>query len=303
MFDTPILYLIFNRPDLTEITFPYICKVKPKKLFIAADGPRFDNNYDELNCKLVREYVLSKIDWDCEVNTLFRYENLGCGKAVSSAISWFFTHVDYGIILEDDCVPNNSFFYFCEQLLIKFKNNNRISHISGCNFQIAHKHGKHDYFFSNYSLIWGWATWKRSWMDYDFEMKDFDLFYKKFKNKKLISYDLYSNVLNKNIDTWDVQWQYSLLKNKKITIQPKINLINNIGFSNSATHTNQKKPYFLSISEFGELDTILDHPKNIKINWIADYFTAYRVFNLKQNKLIKICINKYYKYILKRFTN
>jgi hypothetical protein len=303
MFETPILYLIFNRLDLTEITFSSICKIKPKKLFIAADGPRLGNINDEINCKLVREYVISKIDWDCEVITLFREKNLGCGKGVSSAISWFFEQVDYGIILEDDCVPNNSFFYFCEQLLLKYKYNDRISHISGCNFQIGYKHDKNDYFFSNYSFIWGWATWKRSWIDYDFEMKNFESFFKKFRYKNLISYDFYLNVKNKTIDTWDVQWQYSLLKNKKISIQPRLNLIRNIGFSDSATHTNCKEPHFLKISEYGDLDKNLIHPNEISINWIADYFTAFRIYKLKQNKLIKIFINKYYNYFLKNINH
>jgi len=300
MFETPILYLIFNRPDLTEISFQSICSIKPKKLFIAADGPRIDNKLDEINCNLVREFVISKIDWDCDLKILFREENLGCGKAVSFAISWFFDQVEYGIILEDDCVPFNSFFNFCEQLLIKYKNNDRICHISGCNFQIGHIHNKNDYFFSNYSFIWGWATWKRSWIHYDFDMIDFESFYKGFKNKNLISYDFYLSVKNKTIDTWDVQWQYALLKNNKISIQPKLNLIKNIGFLNNATHTNCPEPYFLKISAYGDLDNKLIHPKKIFINWIADYFTAYRIYNLKQNRVINIIINKYFKYFLKK---
>jgi hypothetical protein len=196
MFETPILYLIFNRPDLTKITFPSICTVKPKKLFIAADGPRIDNQNDELNCKLVREFVLSKIDWDCEIHTLFREKNLGCGKAVSSAISWFFNHVDKGIILEDDCLPNESFFFFSQNLLIKYENNPRINHISGFNFQLGYQHDKNDYFFSNYTLIWGWATWKRSWINYDFDMKDFEIFYRSCNYKNLFSKSLYFDVKN-----------------------------------------------------------------------------------------------------------
>jgi hypothetical protein len=300
MFETPILYLIFNRPELTEITFPSICSIKPKKLFIAADGPRIDNQYDEFNCKHVREFVLSKIDWNCEVHTLFREKNLGCGKAVSSAISWFFNHVDKGIILEDDCLPNKSFFYFSQNLLIKYQNNPKINHISGFNFQLGYRHNKNDYFFSNYTLIWGWATWKRSWINYDFDMTDFDIFYSSYKYKNLFSQSLYLEVKNKIIDTWDVQWQYVNIKNKFIAIQPKFSLIRNIGFSKNATHTQGKEPYFLKITEYGELKENLTHPVIIKINWIADFFTAYRVYNLKQIRLVRVLINNYYKYFLKR---
>jgi hypothetical protein len=300
MFNTPILYLIFNRTDLTEITFSSICKIKPKKLFIAADGPRFGNVNDEINCKLVREYVLSKIDWDCEVNTLFREKNLGCGIAVSSAISWFFTNVEAGIILEDDCLPNESFFYFCENLLLKYNDDLRINHISGFNFQLGYRHKKIDYFFSNYTIIWGWATWKRSWVNYDFNMIDFEFFYIYFKNKNLISHSLFLDVKNKIIDTWDIQWQYINLKNKNISIQPNISLVRNIGFSKNATHTYDKEPYFLKITEYGELKNNLNHPSIIKINWLADFFTAYRVYNLNQLKIVKVLINNYYKYLLKR---
>lgn len=300
MFETPILYLIFNRLNLTKITFPSICNLKPNKLFIAADGPRTNNKYDELNCKLVRDYVLSKIDWNCEVNILFRDENLGCGKGVSSAISWFFSHVDKGIILEDDCLPNESFFYFCENLLVKYQNNERINHISGFNFQIGYQHNTNDYFFSNYTLIWGWATWKRSWMFYDFDMKDFESFYSSFKFKNLISKSLYFDVKNKIIDTWDIQWQYINLKNKNISIQPRTSLIRNIGFSKNATHTYDKEPYFLKLTEYGQLPKILNHPPKIKINWIGDFFTAYRIYNLNQYKFLKVLINNYYKFFLNR---
>jgi hypothetical protein len=300
MFETPILYLIFNRPEFTEITFPSICSIKPKKLFIAADGPRIDNKLDEINCNLVREFVISKIDWNCEVHTLFREKNLGCGKAVSSAISWFFNHVDKGIILEDDCLPNKSFFYFSQNLLIKYQNSPIINHISGFNFQLGYRHNKNDYFFSNYTLIWGWATWKRSWINYDFDMTDFDIFYRSYKYKNLFSHSLYLDVKNKIIDTWDVQWQYVNIKNKFIAIQPKFSLIRNIGFSKNATHTHGKEPYFLKITEYGELKENINHPVNIKINWIADFFTAYRVYNLKQIRLVRVLINNYYKYLLNR---
>ena len=159
MFNTPILFLIFNRPEVTFAVFEQIQKIQPKYLFIAADGPR---NYKENElCKATRD-VVQKIDWDCELKTLFRNENLGCAKNVSSAIKWFFDHVEKGIILEDDCYPDLSFFSFCEELLNYYDNNDRIMAISGFNAQLGIKRTKHSYFFAEIPLVWGWATWRKA---------------------------------------------------------------------------------------------------------------------------------------------
>ena len=245
MFETPILFLIFNRPDLTEITFPSICNIKPKKLFIAADGPRTGNEYDELNCKIARQYVLSKIDWDCEVQTLFRDKNLGCGKAVSSAISWFFSHVDEGIILEDDCLPDESFFKFCSILLGRYKNDEKIMHIGGNNFQFGIKRGDGDYYYSILGHIWGWATWRRAWKHYEFNLSTAktiseNLFSQAFnQNDLFISYykGIFLEVADNKIDTWDYQWLYTIIRKNGLAICPNVNLVKNIGFSLDATHT------------------------------------------------------------------
>lgn len=273
MFNTPILYLIFNRPDLTEITFEPICKIKPKQLFIAADGPRKGNTYDEMNCMIARKYVLSKIDWDCEIRTLFRDENLGCGIAVSSAITWFFETVDSGIILEDDCFANNSFFYFCENLLIKYHKNNYITHIAGHNQQCGYIRDLSDYYFSRFSNIWGWATWKRAWENYDFNGIKLDTLMKHPKSY-LFPKSLIIDYVNNNIDTWDIQWIYYNFINNNFSIIPKINLIDNLGFNSQATHTNFIKPGYFNKSFSGEFDFPLKHPKKLKFNTIADEFTA-----------------------------
>ena len=134
-FSTPILFLIFNRPDVTKCVFEEIRKQKPQYLYLAADGPRANKPGEYEKCILAREVVLEGIDWNCELKTLYRDENLGCGKAVSEAITWFFEHVEEGIILEDDCLPNNSFFTFCSELLDRFRTTDKIMHISGNNFQ------------------------------------------------------------------------------------------------------------------------------------------------------------------------
>lgn len=163
VFNSAILLLIFNRLDTTQLVFEAIQKVKPPRLYIASDGARIDKLSEDSLVGDVRNYVINNIDWDCEVKTLFREENLGCKLAVSGAISWFFQNEGHGIILEDDCLPDHSFFRFCEEMLLKYSDDERIGMISGDNFQFGGSQVEDSYYFSRYPHIWGWATWKRAW--------------------------------------------------------------------------------------------------------------------------------------------
>ena len=273
MFETPILYLIFNRPDLTEITFLSICNIKPKKLFIAADGPRTGNQDDELNCMIARQYVLSKIDWDCEVQTLFRDANLGCGIAVSSAISWFFSHVEKGIILEDDCLPDLSFFNYCENLLDYYYHDDEVMSISGTNLLgNTSRKNKESYFWS-FGGIWGWATWRRAWINFDFNMSKLSQVPIQEKLRKSLFtdgwynhyYTMFIETSIGKIDTWDAQWFFSILINNGISINPRVNLVKNIGFGASATHTKNDKDKFGS-STIKQIIFPLIHPCHKKID-------------------------------------
>lgn len=171
---SPVLFLVFNRPESTKRVFEQIRKGKPDQLFIAADGPRKDKVYEQELCRQTREILL--IDWDCDLKTLYREENLGCGKAVFSAIDWFFSHVSQGIILEDDCLPQADFFRFCDETLDKYVDNDQILEISGTNLQGGTVIGDGSYYFSRYGGIWGWATWSRAWNKYDFNMTGLDEF-------------------------------------------------------------------------------------------------------------------------------
>jgi len=167
---TPVLFMIFNRPDTTQKVLEAIRKVKPTKLYIAADGPRPNVKADIEKCKEARA-IASGVDWDCTVTKLFREENFGCGKGPSSAMTWFFEQEEEGIILEDDCVPSSSFFFFCADLLERYRYDTRVMQIGGTNFENEKVRGKeYSYFFSNMIYIWGWATWKRAWKLYDYEM-------------------------------------------------------------------------------------------------------------------------------------
>ena len=248
MFKIPVLFLIFNRPENTKIVFNAIKKIKPKKLYIAADGPRLNIQSDIHNCHVTRKIALN-IDWDCNLRTLFRDSNLGCGRAISEAINWFFNNEEYGIILEDDCVPCKSFFHFCKELLLKYELNERIMHINGNNFNLPLKNLSQDdksysYYFGSFAQVWGWASWKRAWNKYDFNIRSWTD--KRVRRKLIhtfpnlwsylersISFDM---VQNGKIDTWDYQWQYAVLVNDGLAIVPKHNLVTNIGYGNDSTH-------------------------------------------------------------------
>lgn len=240
---SPILFLIFNRPKETQILFNAIKEAKPNKLYVAADGPR-NNGKDELVCKEVKD-ILKQIDWDCELITLFRKENLGCGRAVSSAITWFFENEKEGIILEDDCLPSSDFFRFCDSMLEKYREDSRIGHICGTNFQDGIKRGKGDYYYSSLVNVWGWASWRRVWQNYDFDMINLETAYDysfldKVNRNNVIQkfiYQTFQNTKKGLIDTWDYQYFYSNLVQSYISIIPNYNMISNIGFSGEATHT------------------------------------------------------------------
>jgi hypothetical protein len=187
---------------------------------------------------------LESIDWDCEVKTLFREENLGCGKAVSTAINWFFENEESGIILEDDTVPDQTYFQFCEEMLTKYKDDDRIAMVAGCN--LADKESNSDtYYFSKYAQIWGWATWRRAWSGYDYgislwsKLRNTDFIYSVYPENYIANAfkSIFDKISDNLIDTWDYQWLFHNLINDRKTIVPCCNLVSNIGFSKDATHT------------------------------------------------------------------
>lgn len=261
MFKTPILFIVFNRIENTIKVFNEIKKRKPKKLFIAADGPRPDKEGEKQKCDFVRHYVVTNIDWDCEVKTLFRNENLGCGRGPASAIDWFFENVDRGIILEDDCLPNKSFFTFCALMLEKFENRPEIMHISGNNFQLSNI-GTECFYLSKLPHTWGWATWKRAWSNYDFLLNNFNelntLNYFDYPSIDSYWFDIFKCTKKEmHLHVWDYQWVYTLFVNNAYCIAPQQNLVVNIGFGEDSTHTSEKN---------GFLSNLKNYEMEIKIN-------------------------------------
>ncbi len=253
-FTTPVLFLIFRRKSVAVKSFEAIKKIKPVSLFIAADGGR--NVAEHERCKSVRDAVLDMIDWDCKVETLFRDINLGCREAVSSAITWFFNHVNEGVILEEDCYANQSFFEYCEVLLNKYRNDNRVMSIAGTNFQNGIKRGDADYYFSSLGDCWGWATWKRAWALYDNDMTHYIEFKNNyflnavlpFEHMRLYWADILEKVYRGEVSSWATIWVYSIWINNGLCIKPNKNLISNIGFDSESTHCADPKSPFANVA-------------------------------------------------------
>ncbi len=242
--NTAVLFLVFNRPDTTRQVFEAIRQAKPPRLYVAADGPRPNRPAEDERCEEVRR-IATNVDWPCEVKTLFREANLGCKMGVTGGINWFFEHEEEGIILEDDCLPDLSFFWFCEGLLAHYRQDSRIGMIGGTRMADAVYEGDASYSYSRLVQIWGWATWRRAWLKYDLEMNKWPLF-KKMKGFDSFGVDkgvakylaaTYQRAFEKKVDTWDYQWSFTCVSEAMLTIFPKNNLIKNIGFGVDATHT------------------------------------------------------------------
>jgi len=288
--DTPILFLIFNRPDVTAQVFSAIAKVKPKKMYIAADGPRSDKDGEKEKCLQTRE-IIDQIDWDCDVKTLLRSENLGCKIAVSSAIDWFFEYVEFGIILEDDCLPSESFFSFCSEMLVRYRNDSRVVMVSGQNYESGVQYGDGDYYFSKIMNIWGWATWRRAWCVFDSEMTslpDFvvsgkaDSLYKNHDLKLFWVVRFVRTYLGR-YNTWDYSWVYSVARIKGISIRPKVNMITNIGDGLDATHGVDSSGKYNNMPRF-EL-TKIKHPGSMEVSEDADEYVYRYIYDVWLNSI------------------
>lgn len=307
-FETPILFLIFNRPNTTHEVFGQIRKLSPKRLYIASDGPRADVAGEKEKCELTRK-IVADIDWHCEVKTLYRDENLGCGLAVSSAITWFFDQVEEGIILEDDCFPDLSFFPYCEELLSKYRHTERIKLISGNNFQGGKTWGTGSYYFSQYPEIWGWASWRRVWKEYDYEIRDLAQTFASDHTAKAYSsntekeywYSKFQLTVDGLADTWDYQLTYAILKNKGLAISPQVNLVKNIGIEENATH-HSLKDSFKNLT-LNSIRFPLAHPEIIP-NKKADARSFDRIYKHSFSRMFRLLrengIINFFRYYLKQ---
>lgn len=299
---TPVVFIIFNRPEVTKLVFEEIRKARPKTLMVIADGPRLDKAGEAYKCNVVRS-IIDSVDWDCNVIKNYSDINLGCGKRVASGLNWVFEMVEEAIILEDDCLPHQSFFPFCQELLERYRYDNRIMTISGDNFQFGRKRTLDSYYFSRYVHVWGWATWRRVWKSYDFnmqlwpQMRDgkwlFDIFgsmevdLANYEQKAKILggvkavkswYQKLERTYNGNIDTWDYQLLFQCLLQSGLHIIPNVNLVSNIGFTPEGTHTKNSKSYFANVPLEAMEFPLRHSPYMIRDAW-ADEFTQWMLYS------------------------
>lgn len=299
--DVPVLFLTFNRLETTRRVFEQIKQQKPTQLFLASDGPRFSVTGEADVVHSVRRFLLDSIDWRCEVHTLFRSENLGNGLAVSSAVSWFFDQVEYGIILEDDCLPSDSFFKYARELLLHYKNETSVMHISGYNPLDISLKGTDSYYFTKIQQCWGWASWRRAWKNFSFnisadECKKF-VHSRKFKQffphseERRYWKRLFKEMSKTKADVWDSQWEFAIADNMGFCINPCRNLVSNIGLSNEEQYSNNIISNCNNILRY-EI-TEINHPEEIILN---NEFTD-RI----SEEYFNIPVKHIFKYYLRRF--
>lgn len=244
MYDIPILFVFFNRKDIALQTFQKIKAIRPASLYLAQDGPRESRGREEaLMVEDIRHSIMNEIDWECDVHTLFREINLGCSEGVKTAVDWLFENDEKGIVLEDDCIVNSSFFRYMQEMLELYKDDQRIGMVAGSNL-VKGFHPRFSYHFSRFKSCWGWATWRRAWKNMDMEMswrnehlKDVinnSGFNGQYKSKWLFQLKC---IDNDYVSAWDWQWYFTLASQNQLCIYPAVNLVTNIGNDSEATHT------------------------------------------------------------------
>lgn len=284
---SPVLFIVFNRPAVTQRVFQAIRDAKPDRLYMAGDGPRADKEGEGELCRQAR-HVATQIDWPCQLFTRFQPSNLGCKDAVTSAISWFFENEAEGIILEDDCLPVADFFRFCDALLARYRDDTRVRHISGDNFQFGRKRSVNSYYFSRMTHIWGWATWRRVWADYDKDLSPYGLADIRHALSQVYSQTILvdewmqviEKVKNNEIDTWDYQLGIINFMQNGLCAMPNVNLVSNMGCGEGATHThNGNNPNaMLPAGALGELT----HPACFVPAHEADLFTLENSYGIAE---------------------
>jgi hypothetical protein len=280
--DTPVGFVLFNRPDLTQQVFRTIAEMEPRILFLAADGPRHEGEADL--CQRTRA-IVERIDWPCEVYRDFSDVNLGCGRRLASSFDWIFSKVDRAIMLEDDTLPHPSFFRFCEALLDRYADDERVMHISGDNFQYGRRRTEYSYYFSKFTQTWGWATWRRAWRHFDFAMRGWPEF-KASGIMETICRDpveraYFSDFFDRlyaepeRHDGYSTRWLFACWAQGALSIAPSVNLVSNIGFGGTATHTRGDAEWArLPTQDIGPLR----HPPFMGAHHAADAFMFNEVF-------------------------
>ena len=300
---SPVLFIVFNRPDTTLITLEAISKAKPRKLYVACDGPRPDRPDDFVNVNMVKE-IVQNLSWECEVSYKFNETNLGVGRAPAEAISWFFDLEEDGIVLEDDCIASQSFFVFCESMLKKYKNDDRIMSVAGTNICKNVKYDS-DYVYTNFPLMWGWATWRRAWKMHDTKMLDWPDVKARGSFSRLdkdrwkfhpVHVEFFTKTYESLTPNWDHQWIFAHWNKSGLAVISSKNLVSNVGFDEAASHFStdhlgrgnltchhHMPPY----SAPAVLEEHAATDKYISKNWFSATYFYYLKISLLRVKLIK----------------
>lgn len=284
--NVPVLLIIFNRPDTTQKVFQAIARARPTQLFIAADGPRQDKAGEAEACAMARG-IVKQVNWPCELKTNFSDINLGCGRHPANAITWVFNHVDRAVILEDDCVPHETFFQFCSELLEQYYDDPRIMQIASNNWHFRKRPTQYSYFFSRHIIAAGaWATWRRAWAHYDITIKDWPSYRQTRWLQEIVEhpvamahfhalFDWVFQTSGDN-DVWDCQWTFACWAQQALSILPSVTLASNIGFGHpKATHTTSASDSLAMLTGFLKIKPMkfpLNHPTEVKRLTEADRF-------------------------------
>ncbi|MBC8065707.1 MAG: glycosyltransferase family 2 protein [Chlorobia bacterium] len=281
--ETAVMMIVFNRPEQTRQVFQRIREAKPKRLYIAADGPR-PGRPDDIDSTSETRKIAQLVDWPCEVKTLFRDSNLGCKTAIKTGLDWFFEQEEEGIVLEDDCVPDPTFFRFASEMLDKYRNDDRIATIAGTNYLLGSQDFEASYYFTKYLFVWGWASWRRVWKDYDFHIRQWPKFrdegrlHRVFPNRRSLKYwtMVFDLTHDETLNAYDYQFFFSQMINNRMSIVPAKNLISNIGWGAESTNTANRNPE-MGMQTF-PMGFPLKHPIFFVPDETADQFTEELMF-------------------------
>lgn len=287
--ETPVLLIAYRRASTTRTVIQSLRAVQPRKLYFSVNGPNPANAGEEAQCQSVRE-LADEIDWDCQVEKLFRKEHLSARDSIAGGITWFFANVEEGIVLEDDCICDPSFFFFARELLERYRDDPRIMQIGATNFAPRAFSGPASYGFSNFAYIWGWASWRRAWSKCDLEMSSFGnddverILKSRFTRAEDISHwrVLYRYLRSGNLNTWDGQWNFSVFRHQGLSIMPRVNLVHNIGFGELSTNTTTLTTA-VGDMQLGSLDWPLVHPDVIEVDRASDEAVSDTVFGVRKS--------------------
>jgi hypothetical protein len=275
---SPVALFLFKRPDTTARVLDAIRAARPPLLLVIADGPRTDREGEAVACATTRSLV-DGVDWPCDVRRDFAAANLGCRRRIATGLAWVFDQVPEAIILEDDCVPDQTFFPFCDELLERYRHEPHVAQISGANNQKGKRRGADSYYFSRYNAVWGWASWRRAFAAYDPgisswpELRDSGWLSRVLGSRAQVDYwtRIFQDTYDGRIDTWDYQWVFAAWLHDMVSVVPNRNLVQNIGFGPAATHTSGQQLF--ANDRLESIDFPLRHPRRVERNVPADRFT------------------------------